>query len=156
MNAPAPLAVRESKAAKMLDLPLPEFRALVSAGALPRGKEIAPGCVRWSWAHIEAIRRGLTMDHPEGTDWRWLICALDEEKSVNRYLSKETQRAVSIREGTYCTYCGSEDGPFEFDHIFPVSRGGSNDASNLTLACRSCNSSKRDKTLKEWMANEQT
>lgn len=50
-----------------------------------------------------------------------------------------------------CAYCGSENGPFEVDHIHPWSRGGSNDRENLTLACRSCNRSKRDMTLEEWL-----
>jgi 5-methylcytosine-specific restriction endonuclease McrA len=31
------------------------------------------------------------------------------------------------------------------DHIVPLSRGGSNDWSNLQPACRECNSAKRDR-----------
>lgn len=50
-----------------------------------------------------------------------------------------------------CAYCGAEQGPFEIDHIHPWSRGGTDDRENLTLACRPCNRSKRDKTLAEWM-----
>lgn len=59
---------------------------------------------------------------------------------------------VLSREGRRCTYCGDTDGPFAFDHIFPVSKGGQNDPSNLTVACRTCNSSKGGRTLAEWMA----
>lgn len=58
---------------------------------------------------------------------------------------------VSAREGRLCTYCGDTNGPFDHDHIFPVSRGGLNDPSNLTLACASCNRSKGAKTLREWV-----
>lgn len=58
---------------------------------------------------------------------------------------------VAAREGKRCTYCGGTEGPFDFDHIFPVSRGGTNDPSNLTLACASCNRSKGAKTLREWI-----
>lgn len=64
------------------------------------------------------------------------------------------QAAVLTREGRVCTYCGDVEGPFDFDHIFPVSKGGSNTASNLTLACASCNRSKGARTLKEWMENK--
>lgn len=62
-------------------------------------------------------------------------------------------REVVQREGKRCSYCGCTEGPFDLDHIFPVSKGGSNDPSNLTLACQSCNRSKGGKTLLEWMAN---
>lgn len=61
------------------------------------------------------------------------------------------QAEILAREGQICTYCGDTDGPFEFDHIFPVSRGGKNSASNLTLACAPCNRSKKARTLREWM-----
>lgn len=50
-----------------------------------------------------------------------------------------------------CVYCASTDGPFEIDHVVPVSRGGSSDAGNLVLACRPCNRSKRDKLVEEWL-----
>lgn len=60
------------------------------------------------------------------------------------------QAEVLRRDGERCTYCGATDRRLEYDHIFPVSRGGTNDASNLTIACDRCNRSKGDKTLKEW------
>lgn len=65
----------------------------------------------------------------------------------------DIQRKVLAREGKRCSYCGTPKGPFEFDHIFPVSKGGSNDPSNLTLACQPCNRAKSDMTLAEWMAS---
>lgn len=57
---------------------------------------------------------------------------------------------VAAREARRCTYCGATDRPLQYDHIFPVSRGGTNDPSNLTLACDQCNYSKGSKTLEEW------
>lgn len=41
--------------------------------------------------------------------------------------------------------------PLECDHIFPLSRGGSSDRSNLITACKKCNRQKHDKTLSEWL-----
>jgi len=48
-----------------------------------------------------------------------------------------------------CTYCGSVDN-ITADHIIPVTRGGTHSIGNLTSACKSCNSSKRDSLLMEW------
>lgn len=61
------------------------------------------------------------------------------------------QAEITAREGRVCSYCGDTEGPFDYDHIYPVSRGGTNDPSNLTLACASCNRSKGAKTLREWI-----
>lgn len=60
------------------------------------------------------------------------------------------RKAVFKRDGFQCVYCGSLSGPFECDHVFPISKGGADDLDNLVTACRSCNRSKRDKTLEEW------
>jgi len=60
------------------------------------------------------------------------------------------RRAVFVRDNFTCTYCGDRARRLECDHVTPVSRGGSNDQSNLTTACRACNRGKRDKTVEEW------
>lgn len=49
----------------------------------------------------------------------------------------------------FCEYCGSTE-KLTLDHIIPVSRGGPNTLENVTIACKSCNSSKNNKTLEEW------
>jgi 5-methylcytosine-specific restriction endonuclease McrA len=50
-----------------------------------------------------------------------------------------------------CVYCGA-DNPTSVDHVVPVAAGGVTDLSNLVPACSRCNSSKRDRDLKEWLA----
>ena len=51
-----------------------------------------------------------------------------------------------------CRYCGTPlEGEGEVDHLTPISRGGSNDASNLTLACLRCNREKGSKTFDEYL-----
>lgn len=51
-----------------------------------------------------------------------------------------------------CVYCNVKLTPKNVsrDHKIPLSRGGSNDARNLTAACRNCNSRKHDKTVEEF------
>lgn len=66
-----------------------------------------------------------------------------------RALAKErvpvsiTLRARVLRRdrGT-CRYCGDIYGPFEIDHVVPVSIGGPTAMRNLVTACRDCNQRK--------------
>ncbi len=48
-----------------------------------------------------------------------------------------------------CYYCGSKKVE-TFDHVQPLSRGGSNHPSNMVPVCRRCNTSKGSKTLEEF------
>ena len=47
------------------------------------------------------------------------------------------------QSGGACYYCGEIDGPLTLDHCTP----GIQSISNYWLACRSCNSRKKDKTV---------
>ena len=49
-----------------------------------------------------------------------------------------------------CAYCDAREVPLEIEHIVPRSRGGSNRASNLTLACHACNQRKGQQTALEF------
>lgn len=62
------------------------------------------------------------------------------------------RETVFERDDYTCRYCGERGGRLECDHVQPVARGGSHLLSNLVTACFSCNRSKRDKTLAEWLA----
>jgi hypothetical protein len=42
------------------------------------------------------------------------------------------------RDGGLCVRCGSRE-RLEYDHIIPISRGGSNTARNIELLCETCN-----------------
>lgn len=53
-----------------------------------------------------------------------------------------------------CSYCRkilTKETRIEIEHVIPLSRGGWDDPSNIVPACRTCNSSKHDKTAAEWM-----
>lgn len=59
-----------------------------------------------------------------------------------RRVSAATRVKVERRDGE-CRYCGCKAGPWEIDHVVPVSLGGSNRLTNLVLACRECNQRKK-------------
>lgn len=50
---------------------------------------------------------------------------------------------VSSRAKYRCEYCRAPESvfnfPFEVEHLVPPAQGGSDESSNLALACRSCN-----------------
>lgn len=65
-------------------------------------------------------------------------------------LNPSVRKQVYERDGYACSYCSGTTGPFQIDHIYPVSRGGGNDLENLTVACETCNRAKGALLLSEW------
>lgn len=68
--------------------------------------------------------------------------------SANTKLSRQpipedVRIAVWRRDGGCCALCGSRE-RLEYDHIIPVSCGGSNTVRNIELLCETCNRSKGD------------
>ena len=50
-----------------------------------------------------------------------------------------------------CVYCEADiTGRIVWDHVVPLSRGGTHTPGNLVPCCRPCNSSKSDKLIEEW------
>jgi HNH endonuclease len=58
-------------------------------------------------------------------------------------ISDETRQTVREQANYLCEYCHSPErlsaNRFTIDHVIPRSVGGSDDISNLALACRRCN-----------------
>jgi uncharacterized protein len=64
-----------------------------------------------------------------------------QERQARAAIPSEVRREVWRRDGGACVKCGSRRN-LEYDHIVPVSKGGSNTARNIELLCESCNRSK--------------
>ncbi|MGE9291782.1 MAG: hypothetical protein ACQKBT_12360 [Puniceicoccales bacterium] len=69
MTRLAPILASEKSAARLLDMKLPEFLELVREGHLPRGKEIAPGYVRWCVDDLKSIANGDASDGMGEVKW---------------------------------------------------------------------------------------
>ena len=87
-----------------------------------------------SWDEIEkedrekATRKGLTYA-------AWLEA---RAKKKARAIPKAIRRAVFARDNYQCVHCGAQKA-LTLDHIFPFSKGGSNDLENLQVLCKACN-----------------
>lgn len=67
---------------------------------------------------------------------------VSQKVKIDRPLIPESVRnEVWRRDLGKCVMCGSQE-KLEFDHIIPISKGGSNTARNLQLLCESCNRKK--------------
>jgi hypothetical protein len=64
---------------------------------------------------------------------------LDPDKRVA--IPAKVKRAAWVRDQGKCCRCGSRD-RLEYDHIIPVTKGGSNTERNVELLCEDCNRSK--------------
>jgi hypothetical protein len=64
-----------------------------------------------------------------------------EPRSERTGIPEEVRIAVWRRDNGRCVKCGSRE-RLEYDHIVPVSRGGSNTVRNIELLCEVCNPSK--------------
>jgi len=69
------------------------------------------------------------------------------EKKVSSYERPRIPEIIRIevwrRDGGKCSRCGNREN-LEFDHIVPISRGGSNTTRNIELLCEKCNRSKHN------------
>jgi CRISPR/Cas system Type II protein with McrA/HNH and RuvC-like nuclease domain len=71
----------------------------------------------------------------------------DDETSYSRPRIPENVRIeVWRRDDGKCARCGGREN-LEYDHIVPISKGGSNTARNIELLCEKCNRSKSNNVV---------
>lgn len=75
---------------------------------------------------------------------------LQAKKSGGKKVSRRVRLEIYSEQHGLCHYCGCrmiftikpEPTMFTIDHVVPLSRGGSNQRSNLVGACKACNEAK--------------
>lgn len=82
---------------------------------------------------------------------RWFLQELETRDYQSAKAEFETIRRntdfLDQYKGKPCAWCGAPSN--SIDHIVPLVRGGTNDASNLQPMCRRCNSKKGDRITVE-------
>jgi hypothetical protein len=93
-------------------------------------------------AHAEHKRFGATTKPRK--------CTSDGEDG---YITPEVKREVHDRDGGQCTFVSESGrrcearGNIEFDHVQPVARGGTSEATNVRLLCRAHNQLRAEQTF---------
>lgn len=116
----------------------------------PRRIAAAIGCSVRKWNQLRAFL--MSSGEIKVSDGHILISMVERFTALEgrTSLPASIRLAVFERDGWRCAYCDTHTGPFHVDHIFPVSKGGTDDMENLTCSCMSCNLSKGAKTVEEW------
>jgi 5-methylcytosine-specific restriction endonuclease McrA len=94
---------------------------------------------------IAAKRRAYYEANREG----WALRARARRRKMGRP-DAQTLGWIRLIRNDPCAYCGAVGGG-TVDHIVPISRGGRNHWANLTGACGSCNDSKGNRPLLQWI-----
>jgi len=107
----------------------------------------------WAKQHPERIyimRRRYALAHPDASR---AACANRRSRIRNAtgtHTKEDISKQYRAQKGK-CYYCGREVGKnYHVDHIIPLSRGGTNDPSNLVIACPECNVRKGGRMPHEW------
>ena len=70
----------------------------------------------------------------------------EDGRLKRNHIPSNVKREVWRRDMGRCSKCGGREN-LEYDHIIPVSKGGSNTSRNIELLCQSCNRTKADQIM---------
>ena len=78
------------------------------------------------------------------TDYIYCPFCGTEVKYKREHIPRQLRHQVFSRDNYKCVECGAtkEETTLEIDHIIPVSKGGTNDITNLQTLCKECNRAK--------------
>lgn len=108
----------------------------------------------WRWTCkkcMAAASRRHHQENPEMTAERRARYNANLRAASGSY-NEDDIRRIRERLGDRCAYCGAPlHNAGDVEHMTPLSRGGTNDSGNLTLACVPCNRDKNNKTATEFI-----
>lgn len=123
-------------------------------GSLPADEKMLQRISRMSqreWAKSREVVLALFADKSPWDNFTAVEHALGiGRRDIRPAISKEIREIVFNSFNGVCAYCGTDNGPFEIDHVVPYSRGGAHSIENFALSCSSCNRSKGARFVEEW------
>ena len=111
-------------------------------------------CIRSLIFKLFVIKGRLESKFHEFTSWsktrKHFSSSSHKQKRKRQFISKGIRHEVFQRDNYRCLECGAtpDISPLEIDHIIPVSRGGTDEMSNLQTLCYTCNREKSDLIFK--------
>jgi hypothetical protein len=121
--------------------------------------EIRAKSAEWSLAHPGYATQS-------GKNWRKLNperarATIRAQSARRRSRASATVNTLTEQEwqsilGAYhhrCAYCGRDDVPMTQEHVIPILHGGGYTADNIIPACKSCNASRRTKSIPDFIAH---
>ncbi len=123
----------------------PRYRATRWANRRRRSGLLLPSLHTQAEATVKAVRFAASFLPISGVKVE--IGSFDQQGELQGYLLREY---LLEKWQQKCASCGAKGIPLQIEHLVPKSRGGSERASNLTLACEPCNVHKGHQTADEF------
>ena len=113
-------------------------------------------CMAWvarvqRWAPVQAISCELVRFDMQALQNPEISGVEYQQGSLFGY---ELREYLLEKWGRQCAYCDAKDVPLQIEHIRPKAQGGSNRASNLTLACQCCNQKKAARSIEAFLGKD--
>jgi ribosomal protein L34E len=112
-----------------------------------------------NWVDISSVSRGRCKNHwaeyhrkRYQTDLKYQLERKQHAHSRKRNIDPipaVIQQELLREFNEKCAYC--QDAATTWDHIIPISKGGKSISGNVVPCCFSCNSSKKDQDLHDWI-----
>lgn len=85
--------------------------------------------------------------------------ACNKHQPTGQWIRPEKRLAIYLRDAFHCCYCNRDlhdaaAHDITLDHLTPKSAGGSNDATNLVTACKTCNCARGNKTVAKFLSQQ--